>query len=124
MSAADLATRARELLLDTLGDDDFATWELLWVLGAQLPEMPDEELRALARAALGALVADGLAEIRRGRSLHDGGPARPVDASELDAPDAWEPAGDAPSYLAAGLTPAGEEAYYALLHRQAGDAGG
>lgn len=121
MSAADLPTRAREVLLDTLGDDDFGTWELLWVLGAQLPDMPDDELRAVARTALGGLVVEGLAEIRRGRPLHDGGPARIVDASELDAPDAWEPAGDQPSYLSAGLTAAGEEAYYAFLHRQASE---
>jgi hypothetical protein len=114
----DPVTSARDAILDSIGEDEYGTWELLAAVRTALPDLEEDELRTTARQAFAGLEADGLVELWRGRALQ-GGPTERADVSALDAPGAWEPAGEEPSYLTAAITPAGEEAYYALLRRQA-----
>jgi hypothetical protein len=114
----DLLTRARDALLDSAGEDDYGIWEMLAAVRSALPDVDEDERRRLAREALADLESRGLVELVRGRALH-GGPVEPVPLSELDAPEAWEPAGDEPSYLSVRITPAGEDAYYEMLRAEA-----
>jgi hypothetical protein len=115
MSDADLARRA---VLDSAGEDDWGLWEILAAVRTALPGRDEDALRSLAAGAVRELAGDGLVEVRSGRLLDDG-PTAPADLAVLDAPAAWEPAGEEPSYLALRITPAGEQAYYAMLRDEA-----
>jgi hypothetical protein len=110
------ADRARWAVLDSVGEDDYGLWEILAGVRSALPGRDEACWRALADAAVRALAADGLVELRRGRALHNER-AQPVSLDQLDEPRAWEPAGDEPSYLTLHITPAGEDAYYAMLRK-------
>jgi hypothetical protein len=52
------------------------------------------------------------------------GTTTPADLAVLDTRAAWEPAGEQPSYLGPRITPAGEEAYYAMLREDSGSTQG
>jgi hypothetical protein len=105
---------ARRAVLDSAGEDEYGAWEILAAVRSALPDRDEATQRSLAAGAVRSLAGDGLVELVRGRAL-DGGPAKPADAGELDAPGAWEPAVEQPSYLSLRITPAGEDAYYAML---------
>jgi hypothetical protein len=111
MSDPDVARRA---VLDSAGEDEYGLWEILAGVRSALPGRSEDEWRALAAGAVRSLAGDGLVELRRGRAL-DNEPAQRVSLDQLHELRAWEPSGDEPSYLTLHITPAGEQAYYAML---------
>jgi hypothetical protein len=117
------AELARRAVLDSAGEDDWGLWEIFATVNGALPGRDDAAVRALAAGAVRELAAQGLVEVLSGRLLDDG-PTTPADLAVLDTPAAWEPAGEQPSYLGLRITPAGEEAYYAMLHEESGSTRG
>lgn len=112
--------RAEYALLDFAGEDDWGLWEAMDVIRTVFPELDEQAGRALAGRAIANLVERGHLRLLRGRALDEDGPAEPADVSALADPASFEPAGDAPEYLSIAITPAGEEAYYALPPRPRG----
>jgi hypothetical protein len=117
------AELARRAVLDSAGEDDWGLWEIVAAVNSALPGRDEAALHALAAGAVRELAAEGLVQVVSGRLLDDG-PTAPADLAVLDAPAAWEPAGDQPSYLGLRITPAGEAAYYAMLRDDSGSTRG
>ena len=114
---------ARRAILDIVGEDDWGLWEIFATVNGAVPGRDEAAVRALAAGAVRTLAAQRLVEVVSGRLLDDG-PTTPADLAVLDTPAAWEPAGEQPSYLGLRITPAGEEAYYAMLREDSGSSGG
>lgn len=57
--------KAREAILDTVTDDSYGLWEIVWSLKEPLVEEDEEILRDVAREVLLDMLRDGLIEVTR-----------------------------------------------------------
>jgi len=91
MDAEDAARIVRETVID----DYYGLWEILWACNTAFPDEGLSKKRELAEAAVRRLVAEGTVDVYRGRTFH--GDERLVEHGEFDSALAdvwWQPHGE------------------------------